>query len=131
MGSSQGGKGETPVLRSTSGVQVEYKRSTVEYEWSIVEYSGVQRSTSGVQAEYVKYGEVLGYRSLAFSPLAAPLPMISIEIDFENLFCLNNMTKKLTFLSNQKVLHQYIGLYLWQAYKNFLRTTGHCWKFQW
>jgi hypothetical protein len=65
---------------------VEYKRSTVEYEWStsavqrsIAEYSGVQRSTaeyewstsgvqaeysgvrveySGVQAEYVKYGGV-------------------------------------------------------------------------
>jgi len=44
----QGGKGETPVLRSTGGVQAEY---------------------SGVQAEYVKYGGVLEYWSLAFSPL--------------------------------------------------------------
>jgi hypothetical protein len=42
---------------------VEYKRSTVEYEWSIAEYSGVQ-------AEYVEYGGVLEYRSPAFSPLA-------------------------------------------------------------
>jgi hypothetical protein len=42
---TQRGKGETPVLWSTGGVQ---------------------RSTSGVQAEY---GGVLEYRSLAFSPL--------------------------------------------------------------
>ncbi len=41
----QGGKGETPVLRSTGGVQAEYKRSTAEYEWST---SGVNWSTSGV-----------------------------------------------------------------------------------
>jgi hypothetical protein len=27
----QGGKDETPVLRSTGGVQAEYKQSTVEY----------------------------------------------------------------------------------------------------
>jgi hypothetical protein len=43
--------------------------STPEYGWST---SGVQWSTveySGVQAEYVKYGGVLEYRSLAFSPL--------------------------------------------------------------
>ncbi len=31
---NQGEKGETPVLRSTGGVEAEYKRSTVEYEWS-------------------------------------------------------------------------------------------------
>jgi hypothetical protein len=62
----QGGKGETPVLRSTGGVQAEYSGVRVEYKWST---SGVQWSTSGVQAEYVKYGGVLEYRSLAFSPL--------------------------------------------------------------
>ncbi len=49
--SPQGGKGETPVLRITGGVQAEY---------------------SGVQADYVKYGGVLEYRSLAFSPLVHP-----------------------------------------------------------
>ncbi len=93
----QGGKGGTPVLRSTGGVQAEYKwstsgvqRSTAEYsrvQRSIAEYSRVQRSTSGVQveykwstsgvqaeysgvqAEYVEYGGVLEYRSPAFSPL--------------------------------------------------------------
>jgi hypothetical protein len=37
----QGGKDETPVLRSTGGVQAEYKQSTVEYELSTAEYSGV------------------------------------------------------------------------------------------
>jgi hypothetical protein len=82
----QGGKGETPVLRSTGGVQAEYSGVRVEYsgvQRSIAEYSRVQRSTaeyewstsvvqaeySGVQAEYVKYGGVLEYRSSAFSPL--------------------------------------------------------------
>ncbi len=39
---SQGGKGETPVLRSTGGVQAEYSGVRVEY-------SGVQWSTSGVR----------------------------------------------------------------------------------
>ncbi len=62
--------------RSTSGVQAEY--SGVQRSTSGVQRStrGVQRSTSGVQveysgvqAEYVKYGGVLEYRSLAFSPL--------------------------------------------------------------
>jgi hypothetical protein len=51
---------------STSGVQAEYRRSTVEYKWST---SGVQAEYSGVQAEYVKYGGLLEYRSPAFSPL--------------------------------------------------------------
>jgi len=41
----QGGKGETPVLRSTGGVQ----------------------------AEYVKYGRVLEYRSPTFFPLCKDL----------------------------------------------------------
>ncbi len=66
VGVDQGGKGETPVLRSTGGVQAEYKgvrveysgvqRSTaensgvsVEYKWSAAEYSGVQVEYSGVQ----------------------------------------------------------------------------------
>ncbi len=49
MRKSQGGKGETPVLRSTGGVQAEYsgvQRSTAEYEWGT---SGVQGSTIGVR----------------------------------------------------------------------------------
>ncbi len=65
----QGGKGETPVLRTTGGVQADYsgvqwstsgvKRSTAEYggvQQSTADYSGVRVeykwSTSGVQAEY-------------------------------------------------------------------------------
>jgi hypothetical protein len=56
----QGEKGETSVLRSTGGVQAEY---------------------SGVQVEYVKYGGVLEYRSLAFSPLLCSSPDILKLLD--------------------------------------------------
>ncbi len=76
MRQNQGGKSETPVLRSTGGVQAEYsgvqrstrgvQRSTRGVQWST---SGVQAEYGGVQVEYVKYGGVLEYRSLAFSPL--------------------------------------------------------------
>ncbi len=47
--SSQWGKSETPVLRSTSRVEAEYEKSTAEYKRSTADY---KRSTSGVQAEY-------------------------------------------------------------------------------
>ncbi len=61
----QGGKGETPVLWSTGGVQAEY---------------------SGVQAEYLKYGGVLEYRSLAFSPLVFTITTdVSLFIQRDNL----------------------------------------------
>ncbi len=56
---SQGGEGETPVLRSTGGVQAEYSGVRVEYKWSTSgvnwSTSGVQWSTSGVREVRVEY----------------------------------------------------------------------------
>jgi hypothetical protein len=101
----QGGKGETPVLRSTGGVRVEYSR----VQRSTAEYSGVQRSTSGVQAEYsgvqaeyVKYGGVPESRLF-------PLVLIS-SLGSHNLLriCMNFVFEIIKaysfFLSNKKAV---------------------------
>jgi hypothetical protein len=79
----QGGKGETPVLRSTGGVQAEHKRSTVEYEWSTAEYSRVQRST----AEYE--WSTSGIREVRWStgvPESRLFPLDNIAFREKNYF---------------------------------------------
>ncbi len=63
----QGGKGETPVLWSTGGVQAECKQSTVEYEWSTAEYCGVQRSTAEYSGVLQSTADYSGVREVRWS----------------------------------------------------------------